>query len=632
VLVNSVAELKDPVRQGGVTRLLKRIAQRVKTVTSKGTFRIPDGETPNSLGEYFALHVEHALFMKYAAQTMEYGGVYKDQMVSIYFNINENDELLLSLLNGTLSPEELAVMKSNDMAKPELKAKIAAMQEQSDKQNMLINEEGPRIRRTHKGEEVVGDQYDNVSSEAISAPLAPRRRSSTSSVGSPHSKYSGGAALSPMAPNSQPVLARHSSSNFDINNVWSNVQSPVVERRVSHPAQYSEPVQTAVEEDPDVDRLLNDNEPDTHLAGHHANTKEIVWKGGFDMVDGQKIGHLSTFDAQAHHIGGSNLANRAPLSSVFPPTINIIGYMPAAEADDYICSTAPSRNMDVTVLELTTQRDDPTSQMEFKKLYDILLRKKRCVVMDNGTHFPSLRDAYVFALEPGSGEMPQFLYRLADVDIEDPRPNPMIIAVFVLKWRNAGSVTATTAQGTASQDLPQNLPPVTGQYNLPQRAMSQSEYHTVNTLVPASMSPANNDPSMYRNAPMPGNPYAPPAPNPAFNPNSSMFQGQYGTYHQHQQQSHDGTQDPRTTRPGAPFLDDEQLRLARDILGPWFDAPVPQSIMLANAAKSFGDMRNSLEGIRRLVEKNPAAAESFEVLQMELANENGMSGAGDAPQ
>ena len=61
--------------------------------------------------------------------------------------MKNNPSLRDQLLNGTLPPNELSKMSAADMAPKALQEEVAKMKEESDRQQMLIQEEGPRVRR-----------------------------------------------------------------------------------------------------------------------------------------------------------------------------------------------------------------------------------------------------------------------------------------------------------------------------------------------------------------------------------------------------------------------------------------------------------------------------------------------------
>jgi len=78
----------------------------------------------------------------------------------------------------------MIAISSVDLVNDNLQTEMAVMIEKTDNQNILIQDDGPRIWRTHKDEEVVDNQNDVVSSEGISALFIPREcRSSAGSVG-----------------------------------------------------------------------------------------------------------------------------------------------------------------------------------------------------------------------------------------------------------------------------------------------------------------------------------------------------------------------------------------------------------------------------------------------------------------
>lgn len=640
-IADSIDEMIEGPRKNAANQLMKRIAHCIQVLSNKGAFPVPDGESSSSLGEHFAIRVEHALYMQYAAENNDLGGQYKNQMLQIYFNIEKNDSLMLKMLNGSLESQTLAVMSSDEMANEKLQAEMAAMIEQSDKQNILVQDDGPRIRRTHKGEELIDNQNDHVTSEAISTSFIPRDRDSSAA------KMEDTDAISPNSSRPEPMLARQSSSNFDINNVWSNVQqAPAIERRVSYATRIPEPAPTnLVNDDADIDRLLNDDASDVEsvIEAHESN---IVWKGLLTMpVVGTPEAFITKFQAQAHHVAGSDLSNRVPLLSLFVDNIEVVGAIPVQEADSYLCSLAASRNTDVCVLQLTAQNDDPASQAEFRKLYDKCLVKSRVLAIATPYNL-RIRDAYVAALGSNAPEM-QVFHRLAYVKIDQRAAQPAIVLIFVVKWLDDGLALFNSAQATPTSNAPMgqgNAPsftpvPIHMMKSTPKDMTYEPSYYSNS---PNAMPPAAHEQDIYRSMPIPANSYVVPATYVADGSAIQMPQGPSSQY----QASFPGLQPPLTnyssgpTEPNlparqndysrdprlvaaavsSPFENVEQLMRAKNLLGPYFNSTTVQ-LLIQNGPSDggFEPFYQSLEGVKRVINKNPEAAENFIVLQNELA-------------
>ena len=69
-------------------------------------------------------------------------------------NLGRNSRLCLEVLNGAVTPDELATMSADDMADDKLIKEREKAKEEADKHATLAGQSGgPRYRRTHKGDE-----------------------------------------------------------------------------------------------------------------------------------------------------------------------------------------------------------------------------------------------------------------------------------------------------------------------------------------------------------------------------------------------------------------------------------------------------------------------------------------------
>lgn len=507
------------------------------------------------MADRYGILIEHALFTNQAGSPPDFSGTYRQQLLQIIFNVAKNATLLQRLLAGSLSPDELSTMSSDEMASEELQQKMAEMKKEAEKQSILVQDEGPRIRRTHKGEELIDDQNEQITSESLTSAVPMRHRDSIMSDGvddkdnqtamSPTANGAGGFAVPPT-----PTLDRRSSSNFDIQNVWSNVQSSGNDnsRRASQPtAPRTTPAAPKGESDADIDRLLedddNDSEPYSPSEFHQTNSAKTIWTGRVDMPNSS--GSVAAFDATAHHVAGADLAGRVPsLSSIFPTTMTLCGRIESKRADSYLCSLSAARSTDVSVASV-----EPVSrghgQAEFDKLFTYLSDRGRFGVLDEKQSRDNVRDSYFIPLEAGAVDMPEFLQRLEYNAIEQPRPQRMLLIVFVLKWKSPPS----SAQGTPT--------------------------HAANAVATgtSAMSPIVANVGKTRS--------------PSFGQAAAA------------QQARSSLSNQLPTNPYAPSDPDR----ARTILGPYFDSPVAREI----TSQSVDMPAELLQNLRRVFDEHPEA-------------------------
>ncbi|KAI9724169.1 MAG: hypothetical protein M1828_003914 [Chrysothrix sp. TS-e1954] len=484
--VKSIDQLSDKARKSITSDLKKRFVERIKEAAQQRLFRIPDEHTADSLGEDVALRVEHAILLTHGGKRYtDLGGTYKNQYITIRSNIPKNIDLVVGLANGSITPDVLSKMSAKDMASEEQRKRDELIQQENEKQAMLMKDEGAQhIRRTHKGEEVVDDSASHFKGDAISTVQVPRRRESAAedeedSDASPTTAHlpqdvdstpfpSPGPPASATETNRSPPQRRQSSS-FDIQDVWKSGGSPNGEPRPRPPQQprqmntnVSQPRNKAQQNhDADIDRLLaEDDYSAPYSPAELSSDMQTFWRGNVDMpID--KDSSIAKFRCGAHLIAGSDLSNRVALADIYPPKLEIHGRIPATSADQYLTSLSAARGLDVTVHNLVPD-DNAKDQEQFDKLFEYLLARQRFGVVGEKTHQPNVRDVYIIPVEAGASKIPDFLDRLASNAIEQPRPQKLLLVVFVMKWQSnpllSPSATAQPPRSSMSVGTPQAAP------------------------------------------------------------------------------------------------------------------------------------------------------------------------------
>jgi len=161
----------DHKRQGPAKLIQRALLHSIPIAVKAGVFSYLGDDTLETKAERLAIQVEKAVL-----DTHPDSESYIAQCRTIGYNLKSNQELSNSLLVKTITPLALAGMTSDDMATRELKQETAAMKAKADKQSILIAEEGPRIRKTHKGEELVGGDDQIIANDNT---MSTSRRRST---------------------------------------------------------------------------------------------------------------------------------------------------------------------------------------------------------------------------------------------------------------------------------------------------------------------------------------------------------------------------------------------------------------------------------------------------------------------
>src|SRR5208282_1849699 len=238
-------------------------------------------------------------------------------------------------------------------ANQELRAQAEKIREEGVAQSVLKVQTGPRIRRTHKGEEIVGDEVSAISpiEGTDSAPFAGREMSpsvkgdeeivpaSPRSAGSNRSRsFSPGDTQG----GSEPVPERKQST-FDIQSVWSHLRSPALQEEspeLMNIDSLDDLPQNQID-DPDIDRILND---DT------ANSPPI-WKGDLAMPS------VAHFSAQARFVGGPHSVTDLPWSNIIPPHLVIDGRIAMETTNKYLDAQRSSSTKNVIAIQIEAAED-----------------------------------------------------------------------------------------------------------------------------------------------------------------------------------------------------------------------------------------------------------------------------------
>lgn len=366
---------------------------------------------------------------------------YQSQIATLTFNIKRNSELCSRLLKKTLTIPVLAIMNSDQLASKELQRETAEMIARAEKQSILVTDDGPRLRRTHKGEELIGDDGFAIPSDetpsggrrpTVGRESAEEEKPALPPKGPPvrTSSIDRRVSHSPTGMHIDTQGAQQSprqGADFDINKVFSTVKSPTA----AHHRRPSVPVPIGPANgpgfDPEVDRLLQD---DTNESPPYSPTEEsdpdIIWRGSVVMTS------LADFPAVAKHAGGGNLQKTLgiPWSRLIPRRLVVAGRIDEQKATVYLCSLRFSLQTDLVVVSLhgTTE----SSKRQLKEVVDYFVSKKRYGVIAEKLQ-SNVRDTYLVPVPAGTGNYPEFMLNLSDNFIPQTRTEDMLLLVFVYR-------------------------------------------------------------------------------------------------------------------------------------------------------------------------------------------------------
>jgi Transcription factor S-II (TFIIS), central domain/SPOC domain/PHD-finger len=439
----------QPVAQTPLATTFSELSDQRRVPVAKIFAKIFEPSNPEK-SEALGLAIEHALYATFATSEPGYGAEYKNRFRSISFNLKDpkNTSLRERVLNGSLPPEDLVKLSNEELANQELRAQAEKIREEGVAQSVLKVQTGPRIRRTHKGEELIGEETP-VITPTEGTPMAPF--ASTVRDVSPTSKpEEGGVPASPKSPisqrsreasprNSPPdstdTAPERKPSTFNLENVWERLRSPATEDPSIDPIDidFSDLPAPPIA-DPDLDRILGKEEADTVNSPPYSPSAyaydlpptEIkaspIWKGDLSMP------LVAQFHAQAHFIGGPLTITDLPWSQLLSPALLIDGRIPIETTNKYLVAQRVSASKDIIALQL--EPADEGARAQHEKLVRYFEDRQRWGVLT--CHSPLVKDAYIVPLSVEAG-IPEVVEAMDTHEIPRLRTGPYLIAILVVQ-------------------------------------------------------------------------------------------------------------------------------------------------------------------------------------------------------
>ena len=437
-VVNDPKEINDSARSKIAANIVKVFVEQAATLVKSGSVTLTKDDTAESRGKQVALQVEHAVYYYKCGGTGDANEPYRAQMRAILNNIKTNVNLTARLINRKLGADELAAMNPKDMATDEQKQKDAEEQIRLEKQHVLVDDPstGPRIRKTHKGDEYV----DDSGQPAESATSKPVRKQGTldqdTDMKSPIETPKPNIMRKPSATTKGRPFGdarRKSSANFDIDKVWSGVQGSPTEAeapKLLDTAQQGSPppMPAGTDVDPEVDRLLKDEDNESQpYSPKEFSDPDVVWRG---RVAG---GSLGTFYTTAKFAAGAKPdAENLDMSweQLIPPEIKLHGRIQPSKADEYLCGLEYSNTTELCIISLAAPADGE-GKLQFDKFFNYLKQKERYGVGSQHS-MPAIKDIYLLPME--SGQPLPTVMKALEHNFADPVVERSFLVPIVVKW------------------------------------------------------------------------------------------------------------------------------------------------------------------------------------------------------
>ncbi|KAM0279730.1 hypothetical protein ACHAQH_004421 [Verticillium albo-atrum] len=448
-----IADVSDTNHRSVAQALQKAVAIGLGAALKNKLVVVPKDTTTAALSEQWAIQVERAVRDSHPDPSQ-----YSNRCRTLVSNLKANPELSVGLLQSTLSPPMLAVMTSDQLATKEQQRLNAELRAKSEKQSILLTDDGPRMRRTHKGEEIVENDTENQIEEARPAfrrPSARDQQLDTTENEPPRPENSVELpAHAPLHVDTKGTQRSPRQADFDINKVFSSVKSPTGhERRPSGQVFHG----NGPGIDADVDRLLQDETDSPPYSPTDESEPDVVWRGSLAMNT------IADFQATARFVAGANLAASIglPWSTLIPKRMAVAGRIDEQKAIEYLCGLRYSDKTDVVVVALSPSSE--SSRPEFRRLFDYFSSKKRYAVIGQKA-VGNVRDTYLVPVPAGDSGLPEFLLNFSDNLIPQRRTEPILLAVFV--YRNLDQQQQQHGPGsTQSPTTNASTPTPAGQVN-----------------------------------------------------------------------------------------------------------------------------------------------------------------------
>ncbi|WEJ94574.1 Transcription factor bye1 [Yamadazyma tenuis] len=361
----------------------------------------------------WSMSIEAAIFNVFPQKDRHYTDKSRGIMTLL-----KKPNVLQRLKEKTLTFEKL-VASSPEEIDDDLKKYAEKVRQESIRRSVLTSHEGQRIRRTHKGDEIVEDFSDTHRQEdndvSIVSKSVDHRRFEDAEA---ENAGDDGAAAKEETQVGAKVYSYSTAGLDDDDDAYGGSDNESVEsvgQGVGSPD---------LDEDAELDKILQEPKPKADPPPPRVEVKPMksalkkssqlpptlstnIWEGRITFPD------FTTFTAKAQYISSSNYhIPRTPLDVKFhnncinvskeifaKPFYDIEGRLDRVRADPYLKEVVTSRDIYLFKLTPVDEFDD------YDKLFNYLLSRAKVGVLSGKPHFA--KDAYVIALD--NNNVPPYL-------------------------------------------------------------------------------------------------------------------------------------------------------------------------------------------------------------------------------
>lgn len=360
----------------------------------------------------------------------------------------KNNDVLNKMISNSITPEQLISLRPQDVVKGlnEIAEKVKL---ESLKRSVLKVDEAPRVRRTHKGDEVVEDVSDqhktemeiNIVSRSVDHRVFEEKKVVKEEVKdkevAKETNYNYNTAMLDDESEDETSFTKEKSAGLDDD----DDMDKILGHKTPPATAPSTPAPKSILKSPSTKSILKNSSTNTNSTNTNvANTITTkidsceIWKGRLTFPD------FTTFMASAKFLTATGYLNPTSESTIkfHNHCINtskqiltrsfydIQGKLDRSRADPYLTTVKSSK--DFFVFEITN--DD--NQDDYNKLFSYLLNKNRVGVLSGKPSFA--KDAYLFALKDS---VPSYFRDLINLNGRQG-----LYAVYVLKKNDRPSVSA----------------------------------------------------------------------------------------------------------------------------------------------------------------------------------------------
>ncbi|KAK9480610.1 transcription factor S-II, central domain-containing protein [Lipomyces japonicus] len=444
--VEHIEGLQDKVRQSVANALLGILEKCATAAVAAGSLTLAEDETPHDHAEKIAIDIEHGIFEQLATKTeKDVGAKYRDKFRTISFNLKDakNATFRERVVLGQIDAQSIVNLTSEEMMNPELQKLAETVRAESISQSILKKTEAPRIRRTHKGEEFVGDddsfitqpepesvtiskdgeqndqkQDETVTNENIENVIKePPNNSRSRSNSPPPPNFNDSAGFGPATDDFE---REYSPDMYDPASL-SPPPTGLSPRQQLHEYDDDDEIDRLIRDEPVTDQ---DNDADNSYSPQLQSFDHTIWEGTISMST------VAQLNATAVQVGGPLFDEEIrKWRNVVPPSIDVDGRIPSDRASSYLYDVASTK--DIVAIEFKiSDASSKQQQAEFTKLFDYFRSRDRYGVLRN-KNIHHVKDAYLVPLLPADSR-PPFVSMISSFSIPKSINRPMLLGIYVV--------------------------------------------------------------------------------------------------------------------------------------------------------------------------------------------------------